>query len=338
MQVLRLSSEAMQFVRRGISRRHALAAGAALVVGACARERPAPGEFAIWGPPAGPSIILAHAERQGMLREIAEDATVRAWRSPDELRAGLTSQTIQLSIMPLNTAANLYNRGQDVRLVNIMTRGLLYVVSEDDGIVDVASLAGKRLAVPYRKDAPEIVLQRLLSHHGLAEGDLTVRTTGTPIEATQLLLTGQVDAAFVPEPAASAAIAAGGLIGKRLRRVIDVQQAWASVAGEGASLPQAGLAATGAFVDAHRAQLARLNEVLIAAVRATLEQSGEAAAAAASLFGLPKPVLEASIPYSNLVAVPAAEAKSEVERYFSAIHELDVDILGGRLPDAGFYV
>jgi NitT/TauT family transport system substrate-binding protein len=322
-----------------ISRRHALALAGALAASACARDRTSPADFAIWGPPAGPSIILAYAEKQGLLRQVASNVVVSAWRSPDELRAGLTSRTIELSVMPLNTAANLYNRGQDVRLVNIMTRGLLYVVSEDEGINAIPSLAGKRLAVPFRKDAPEIVLKRLLAHHGLdAEADLTIRTTGTPIEATQLLLTGQVDAAFAPEPAASAAIAAGGLIGKRLHRTIDIQKAWRALAGEGASLPQAGLAVTGAFHEAHAAELARLSEALTQAASATIEQPEAAAEAASSLFGLPKSVLEASIPHSNLVAIAASQAKEEVERYFAAIHTMDAEILGGRLPDAGFYL
>jgi NitT/TauT family transport system substrate-binding protein len=323
-----------------LSRRHMLALGVALATAACdQRARPGAGAFAIWGPPAGPSIVLAHARKLGLLREVAADAVVSVWRSPDELRAGLTSKTIQLSIMPLNTAANFYNRGQDVRLLNIMTRGLLYVVSKDDSIVDIPSLAGKRLAVPYRKDAPEIVLRRLLAYHGLDAGaDLTVRTTGSPIEATQLLLTGQVDAAFAPEPAASAAIIASGLIGKPLRRVIDVQRAWIAVAGAGASLPQAGLAVTGAFHESHKAQLTRLGALLAKAASSAIDYPSEAAEAAASLFGLPKPVLEASIPYSNLTAIAARAAKPEVERYFSAIHEMDAEILGGRLPDAGFYL
>lgn len=322
-----------------ISRRHALAGGAALVAGACARERADPNAFSIWGPPAGPSIVLAYAERQGMLREVADNVAVSAWRSPDELRAGLTSRTIQLSIMPLNTAANLYNRGQDVRLVNIMTRGLLYVVSEDESLNSIASLAGKRLAAPFRKDAPEIVLHRLLAHHGLKpETDVTVRTTASPIEATQLLLTGQVDAAFAPEPAVSAAIAAGALLGKQVRRTIDVQQAWRAVSGDAPTLPQAGLAVTGAFHQNHTPELTRLSAVLERAAQAAIAHPADAAEAASSLFGLPKAVLEASIPYSNLVAIPARAARNEVERYFSTIHDMDAEILGGQLPDASFYL
>ena len=327
-------------MRGRVSRRSVIGGCAGAIVSACAPQAGTAGDgFTIWGPPAGPSMVLAYAERQGLLAHVSQDARVSAWRSPDELRAGLTSNRIGLSIMPLNTAANLYNRGRDIRLVNIMTRGLLYVVSADASISDIASLAGKRLAVPYRKDAPEIVLRRLLAHAGLnADSDVELRFTGSPIEATQLLIVGQVDAAFVPEPAVSAAIAAGGLVGKELRRVIDVQRAWQTVAGADASLPQAGLAVSGAFLRQYGAEIVRLQNVLVEAAAATNADPHTAALAAASMFGLPQSVLESSAGFSNLVAVSATEARPEVERYFAAIHELDTDILGGRLPDGDFYL
>jgi NitT/TauT family transport system substrate-binding protein len=325
-------------MRNLISRRGLL--GGALGLAACAPKIDKnDGGFTLWGPPAGPSIILAYAEKLGMLREASPSAGVAVWRSPDELRAGLTSKTIALSIMPLNTAANLYNRGRDIRLVNIMTRGLLYVVSSDDTLNDIPALAGRRLAVPYRKDAPEIVLRQVLKHHRIDPAkDLNLQITGTPIEAAQLLITGRVDAAFIPEPAASAAISAAGLLGRTLRRTIDIQEAWKAVAGPVATLPQAGLAVSGGFAAANSEVLRRLKPILQEAAAETLRKPADAAEAAAKVFSLPKAVLEASIPYSNLTAIPAAEARAEVDRYLSSLHALDPEILGGRPPDAGFFL
>ena len=45
----------------------------------------------LFGPPAGPSITLAHAVATDRFEGIAQSATFTAWRNPDELRAGLTS-------------------------------------------------------------------------------------------------------------------------------------------------------------------------------------------------------------------------------------------------------
>ncbi|WP_332677621.1 ABC transporter substrate-binding protein [Brevundimonas sp.] len=327
-----------------LSRRQALsvlALGAAGTATGCAGPVPDDhGRLTLWGPPAGPTIILAHAVHLGLADFMARDVAVRAWRSPDELRAGLTSGTIQLSVMPLNTAASLYNRGQDVRLLNVMTDGLLYVVSPDADITGPRHLKGRSLAVPYRRDAPDVVLRSLLAFHGLVVGeDMTIRNTGSPIEAVQLMLTGAVDAAFVPEPAASAAIRSGGLVGKTIRRVIDVQEQWRAVLGDpGATLPQAGLAVRGLFQRDNAERLSRLNRVLAEAAVAVNADPEAAARAAAGSLGMPASILEAAIPFSNLRVVEAMTARPAIERYFSTIAAADPAILGGRAPDEGFYL
>ena len=327
-----------------LSRRRALsalalgAAGAAMGCAGPVQDDPA--HLTLWGPPAGPTIILAHAVHLGLVDFMAETVAVRAWRSPDELRAGLTSRTIQLSVMPLNTAASLYNRGQDVRLLNVMTDGLLYVVSPDAGIAGPQDLKGRSLAVPYRRDAPDVVLRSLLAFHGLVAGeDITIRNTGSPIEAVQLMLAGAVDAAFVPEPAASAAVLSGRLAGQTICRVIDVQEEWRAVVGEpGATLPQAGLAVTGFFHRDNVERLSRLNRSLAEAAVAVNADPKAAARAAAGPRGMPAPILEAAIPFSNLRVVEARTARPAIERYFSTITAADPAILGGRAPDDGFYL
>ena len=51
-------------------------------------------ELHLYGPPAGPSITLAHAVASGALNGIAGSVTFAPWKDPDELRAGLASGTM----------------------------------------------------------------------------------------------------------------------------------------------------------------------------------------------------------------------------------------------------
>lgn len=307
--------------------------------GARAGDRPLP-QLTLWGPPAGPSITLAHAVAQGMLREVADKVEFKAWRNPDEMRAGLTSRTMQAVVVPTQVAANLFNRGLGVRLVNVMTDGLLYVVANDPALTTLESLRGRKVAVPFRNDTPEFVFQRLLKSRRMAAGtDLMVETAGTPIEAIQLLLAGRLDAAVVPEPAATAAIMRGKLAGKAIARVIDIQKLWADVNGQGrGTLPQAGLAVTTAFNSEHPQLVARLHEHLAEAAAAVVAAPAVAASSAAAALELPWPIIEQSIPWSNLVCRRAAEARPALEAMFATIAEGDAALLGGRLPAEEFYV
>src|SRR5690606_12934312 len=120
-----------------LSRRSVLvgSAGLALSLAAPAIVRAEPiARLALYGPPASPTITLAHAVASGALADLARDVSLTVWRNPDELRAGLTSGQIDLSIVPVQVATNLYNRGMGLRLVNVMTDGLIYVIAEEGSI------------------------------------------------------------------------------------------------------------------------------------------------------------------------------------------------------------
>lgn len=295
--------------------------------------------LALYGPPAGPSITLAHAVATGRFAEIAETATFTAWRNPDELRAGLTSGTIRLSVVPVQVAANLYNRGFPIRLANVMTKGLLYVISEVPEIEAIPDLAGRRVAVPFRGDTPEIIFGKLLAHHGLdAQSDLQIIYAGSPIEAMQLLLAGRVDAALTGEPATTAGILRGRQAGKQVRRAIDVQAAWGAMTGEAPVVPQAGLAITQGFLGANGDAVRPIHAALKAATADVLADPAAAAAHATKALGIPAPLLAASVPHCGLVARAAREARPDIERMLSAMADTKMERIGGKLPDAAFYL
>ena len=296
-------------------------------------------KLALYGPPAGPSVTLAHAVATNRFAEIAEAASFTAWRSPDELRAGLTSGSFLLSVVPVQVATNLFNRGFPIRLANVMTNGLLYILSDKPEIAGLSDLAGRKIAVPFRGDTPEIIFGQLLDHAGMdAASDLEISYAGTPVEAMQILLAGRVDAALLAEPAATAAILKGRQAGKEIRRVIDMQAEWGEMTGAAPVVPQAGLALTVTFLDAHGDAVPALLSGLEAATADVLANPRAAAAHAKDALRLPAPLLAASIPYCNLVARPAAEARADVERMLTAMAGPDMAKIGGRLPDDAFYL
>ncbi len=284
------------------TRRSTLALGAAALgsLAAPARLAAAPlSELSLWGPPAGPSAVLAHAAASGALSAVADKVRFTAWRNPDELRVGLTSQTITLSVVPVQAAANLYNRGFPIRLINVMTKGLLYVVSEDKTLTSIDSLEGKHLVVPFRGDTPDIILDRLLEDACLLD-EVQITNTSTPHEAIQMLMAGRAEAALLPEPAISAAIMKGKKAGKDLKRVIDIQAEWGHLNDAAPVVPQAGLAATGPFLTEHGARVPDL--------------------------------------HAGLVKAAASALADPMAAVLSTMAQIDPKKIGGKLPDDGFYL
>ncbi len=299
--------------------------------------RAAASRLALYGPPAAPTITLAHAVEAGMLSEFASDISLTVWRTPDELRAGLTSGEIDLSIVPAQVAANLYNRGMGMRLVNVMTNGLLFIMARPGEVDSLAALAGKTLAVPFPNDTPDFIARALLARHGLAD-DVTLASPATPMEAAQLLLAGQIDAAVLTEPLATVVTMRAAEAGQELVRAVDIQEEWGAVTGLGPVVPQAGLAVTDRFAGENDDLIAPLQEIMEAATAAVIADPEGAAARAAPYLEQPAPMLAASIPHSKLVATPASQARPALEAMYELMAGEDAAILGGGLPDDGFYV
>jgi NitT/TauT family transport system substrate-binding protein len=320
---------------RNARRRWFLGAAAAAVASPAIPRAQEP--LVLWGPPAGPSVTLAHAVATGALDALGPVA-FRAWRDPDELRAGLASGQMALFALPVPAASALRARGLGVALVNVMTDGLLHVLAEDPGLDRIEALRGKRLAAIFRNDLPDHILRVLIDRAGLPPDAVEIVFAGAPVEAAQLLLAGRVDAAFLSEPAASAALLKAGAAGRDLRRVIDAQAEWGRLTGLAPSIPQAGLGVSAAFLARAPQSVAAVQAALAASAAAVVADPAGAARLVAPLLALPEPVLAAAIPMSRLTATPARQARAAIDAMLGAIAARDPKAIGGRMPDDGFYL
>lgn len=293
----------------------------------------------VWGMPASPSVVLARAVASGALAPLVEEARFDVWRTPDQMRAGVVSGDMALFAAPTYSAANLFNRGAGIRLVNVLTWGLLYVVAGPGvTVTSLADLAGRKVLVAARNDAPDLLTRLVLGWAGLdPERDVSLTYAGTSAEVVPLFLAGQADIAILPEPAASAALMRAGQAGITVTRALDVTGIYAAHTGRAAGIPQAGLAVTERFLGDHSDVVAALHEACVAAAGWVAAEPAAAAALVAGQLNLPAPIVEASLPNFRLEVASAAQARSDLELYFRNLMTLSPDIVAGRLPEPDFY-
>lgn len=296
-------------------------------------------QLVIKGPPAPPSILLARVAQQERLTALVPEVIFDIWANPDQLRADVTSNALHVAATPTNVAANLYQRGVPVRLLNVTVWGILHVLTTVEDIDGWDALAGQTVAIPFRGDMPDLIFRYLAGEHGLnVEQDLTPQYVSAPVEALQFLLAGQAQAAVLLEPAATAAQMRGQQEGIRVRRVLNLQEEWGKVTGRGPRIPQAGTLAVASLIDNHPDVVAALQEGLAEAVTWT-QQNPQAAAALGTpyLVGLQEPIIAQALPQMPLEMVPAAAARDDLEFFFTRLKELSPEVIGGDLPDDGFY-
>jgi NitT/TauT family transport system substrate-binding protein len=327
-----------------LSRRQALALLAAPLAAAPALGVAAPlPQLTLAGPPAIVSAPLIHMAETNALQGLAQRTVFTAWRDPDQLRMMAMGGKADVLAMPSNVAANLYNRGAGVALLNISTWGSQWIVTRDAGRKTLAAFKGEEIAVPFRGDMPDIVLQLLAARQGLDPlRDFRIRYVPTPMEAMQLLITRRVSHALLSEPAVSLALRKTqsfpvGLIAPELHRGADMQQEWGRLYQRPARLPQAGIAAVGAL----RAQPEALAAVTrayaqsLAWCRYNAMECGRMMARHIDLL-TPEAVADA-IAVSQMDAVPLPQAREELEFFFGQLMARNPGLLGGKLPAAAFY-
>src|SRR5690606_13141786 len=109
------------------------------------------------GPYSAVSNPLVHMVDSGALADLAEQVEFVSWRDPDQLRLMALDGQADVLAMPVNVAANLYNRGASLRLLNVSTWGLLWMVSREPGLTRIEDFKGREVAMPFRGDMPDVL-------------------------------------------------------------------------------------------------------------------------------------------------------------------------------------
>lgn len=318
----------------------ALALGSPLANSWAAARLP---KLVLSGPPAAVSTPLIHMVESGALRDVADVVEFMPWKDPDQLRLMAVGGKADFLAMPSNVAANLYNKGVPVKLLNIATWGVLWMVSRDGTAKTLADFKGKEIAMPFREDMPDIVFALLAERQGLdAKRDFQLRYVASPLDAMQLLVTRRVDHALLAEPAVSMALRKTqsfpiSVVAPTLFRSVDLQKEWGRAFGARPRIPQAGIAALGA-----RTKDTALQDRLMAAYAQSLhwcaangKTCGEMVAKRIDLLS-PEAVTD-SLAVSQMEAVPASQARLELETFYTQLLNKNPALMGGKLPDSGFY-
>jgi len=310
----------------------------------CAASPPRRERLLLAGPPAPVSFPLMRLVDSGALRHLARSVEFQLWKSPDQLRAMVVQGEVDFIATPSNVAANLYNRGAPLQLMDVSAWGLLWLVSRDVGKTTLADFKGEEITVPFRADMPDIVLQLLARQQGLDPArDFRLRYVASPFEAMQLLIARRTSHALLSEPAVSMALRKTrsfpvSVIAPALHRSVDMQHEWGRVLQRAALIPQAGIAVVGAAgLDV---ELLGAMDTALAQAHAWCRVQPEACGTMARQYApmlLPEAVTDA------LQAIPALrqsarQARTELEFFYTQLLQQQPGLVGGKLPDDDFYL
>jgi NitT/TauT family transport system substrate-binding protein len=299
-------------------------------------------KIVIAGPFASVSHPVLHMIERGALKDVAKEVEFRLWKNPDELRAIVIKGDVDFVAVPTNTAAILNNKGVDIQLLNVSTWGILGMISRDNNLKTLKDFKGKKIAVPFRADMPDIVFKQLLKKQGLdPKKDFELVYVSSPIDAMQMLIMRRIDHSLLAEPAISVALRKTKsfpvkLIAPDLYRSVNLQDEWAKVFNTDNSIPQAGMAVLGRMTN--KKIIARFMEEYDKSLVWYMSHPKEAGVLVADKIDLlSEEGVADSIAHINMKSISAVDAKEKMKFFFNVLKEEDPKSIGGKLPQDSFY-
>lgn len=292
----------------------------------------------VLGAPNGATIVLSDLIANGGLGKVAPDAGFRLWRTTDDLRAAIVSESSLLYSTPSHVPANLVNRGMPLKLAAIIGMGHLSVVAADEGIGTMHDLAGRTVMSFFRHDMPDLVFRAIARLERMdPDKDFDLQYVQTPAEAAQMLAAGKVDVAVLSEPPATAAIMMAGQKGRALKRVLNLNALWGAHKGK-ARIPMVGVALHQKLIDTAPELVAALAGGLRVSRDHVFADRKAAAALAEKTMDMKPQLFEKAFDHFNIDVVSAASVKGELVAFYEALLELEPASLDGKLPPDDFYM
>ena len=258
-------------------------------------------------PTAPPALPVLHMMEAGLLGEnVTIDLNV--WNSPEELLAMVQGGEHDLYAFPLTVVSTLYNKGLDVRLMNVNTWGVTYFMTTDPAFETWADLAGKTVYIPLQSSPPDALTQYFLNEAGLTVGEDVEIVYASTAEVAALLASGEAESATLIEPQVTSAM-----------------------------IPNAGFGTTQGFIDENPELTEQFQAAYAESVQWVLDHPAEAAALAEEHLGMKAAVVEAAIPNMGLTFKSAQDAWGELDTFYNLLNDFDPSMIGGKLPNDGLY-
>ncbi len=253
---------------------------------------------------------------------------------PTQVRKMVLDGSADFAILPTTTAAIIYNKDVDYKLIAIPVWGTLYLLGSDTAITGWEDLRNKTVNVMGRGITPDIMFRHLLQKNGIdPEKEITLDYRfPSHIDLANAVASGQAKLGVVSEPQVSLVLSKN----KDLRPILDLNLEWSKQ--QEIPIAQTAFLCSGGMI---KENVGIVEQLISAYERSTLwvNEHPDSAALLIVKYGiLPDyEVALGSIPRSNLNFVRADTIQSQIKEYFEIFYTMNPDIIGGKIPDENFF-
>jgi len=250
-------------------------------------------------------------------------------------RARMLSDKPELTVLPLNMAAILYNKGLPYQVIAIPVWGTLFLFGRDSTITSWDSLKNKRVFLMGKGTTPDIIFRYLLKYHGLIpDRNITLDYSfPTHIDLANAVSAGSADLAVISEPMVSLARAHNPSI----HQLMNLNTEWSAAFPDHPEMPQTALMGRIDFIHDHPDWIEKIANAWSRSIDQVNRYPLPAAKRIVYYKILPDTTIALqAIPRCNMKFSYASEIAPQINQYLQVLFNFNPDAVGGQLPDEQF--
>ena len=286
------------------------------------------------GAPKAPPVlpVLRMIETNALGKDYKID--IKVWDSPEVLIAMVQGKEAQFFSFPIPVISKLYNKGLNVKLMNINTWGVTSLISKDPTVKSWRDLKGKTLYIVLKSSSPDAYTHYFLDKEGLKEKRDYNAVYANKAEIINIVAAGKADNAIMIEPDTTAILAKN----PNFKIIVNFEEEWQKYKGDKSSIPTAGFGVIGEVAEKDPELVKKFNEEYAKALQWVKENPEEAGKLAKEKLGMDAEVIKKSIPKMGLNFVHAQDAKKTLNEYYKIMKDYDPKNIGGKVPDENLYL
>lgn len=252
----------------------------------------------------------------------------------DLIVARMTAKEADFAVVPVNLAAQLYQKKLPYKLASVVTWGNLFIASQEP-LEGWEALKGKDIYMMGKGLVPDIVFRTLLKENGLdpdQDVNLVYMSGGT--ELAPNFLAGKAAVSMLPEPVLTTV----KMKKPETHVMLDLQQEWNKVFETESGYPQAGIVVKEELIQNAPELVEKYLKIIEEGMVWLNENPADAGLYAEALeLGLPAAVVEKSVPGNNILYQNASQAQKDLQDFFQTLYDFNPETVGGVVPDQGLY-
>jgi len=254
--------------------------------------------------------------------------------TPEEMTAGILSNSLDIAAVPTNVASALYNVTEgEVQVITICALGVFYILDTSGEIRSVEDLRGRTIHTAGQGATPEFALTYILRGNGMEPGvDVEIVFNTENAELASLMIAGEVEVALLPQPFATTVTNQDEGIAISL----DLTKEWGAIS-PGSAMAASSIIVRTAFLEENQEAVLKFIEEFAQSVVFVNYNVDEAAELMERFDIVPAAVARRAIPMSNLVYISGREMIPLINGFLAVLYEANPQSVGGAMPDEAFF-